>query len=126
MTQHKLDGKPESYGGTWLRLGPGGIVSTALDLLKWEQALRDKTVLNSKQYRRATKPYKPNEPWGLGWRLSRTTRNTPLHYHDGGLPGFNSLFARYPAEKAVIIILCNRDDAARMVGKRLSRDFFLE
>ncbi len=126
VAKYKLDGRPESYGGSWLRIGPGGIVSTARDLLKWEQALRDKTVLNAKQYRRATKPYKPNQPWGLGWRLSRTTRSTPLHYHDGGLPGFNALFARYPKENAVIIILCNRDEAAGSVGKRISRDFFRE
>ena len=95
-------------------------------MLKWEKSLRDKTVLSTKQYRLATKPIKPNEPWGLGWQLSRTTRKTPLHYHKGGLPGFNSVFARYPKENAVIIVLCNRDGAAEGVGKRLSSDFFLE
>ncbi len=126
VAKYKLDGKPTSYTGSWLRVGPGGIVSTARDMLKWEKSLRDKTVLNTKQYRLATKPIKPNEPWGLGWQLSRTTRKTPLHYHKGGFPGFNSVFARYPKENAVIIVLCNRDEAAESVGKRLSRDFFLE
>ncbi len=61
-----------------------------------------------------------------GWRLPRTTRNTPLHYHDGGFPGFNSLFARYPGENAVIIILCHSDEAAEKVGHRVSKDFFRE
>lgn len=126
VIEHGLDGKVESYAGTWLRLGPGGIVSTARDLLKWDQALRAETVLDAAQYRLATTPNKPREPWGLGWRLSRTTRKTPLHYHDGGLPGFNSLFARFPYENAVVIILCNRDEAAGNVGKRVVKDFFLE
>lgn len=126
LAKYHVDGKPQSYGGTWLRLGPGGIVSTAGDLLLWEQALRQHTVLSKKQYRLATKPVRRDEPWGLGWRLSRTTRRTPLHYHDGGFPGFNALFARYPAENAVIIVLCNRDEAAGRAGKCLSRDFFAD
>ena len=126
VEKYGLDGRVESYGQTWLRLGPGGIVSTVRDLLKWEQALRAETVLDAKQYRLATTPYKRGEPWGLGWRLSRTTRNTPLYYHDGGFPGFNALFARYPEENAVIIILCNRDEEAERVGRRISKDFFLE
>ncbi len=126
LAEYGVDGKPQTYGGTWLRIGPGGIVSTARDLLRWEQALRDETLLSADQYRLATTPVVPDEPWGLGWRLSRTTRRTPLHYHDGGLPGFNALFARYPKENAVIIILCNRDEAAGRVGRRISRDFFIE
>ncbi|MHC5111502.1 MAG: serine hydrolase domain-containing protein [Planctomycetota bacterium] len=126
LAEFHVDGRPQSYGGTWLRIGPGGIVSTAGDLLLWERALRNETILTRKQYKRATKPIKPHKPWGLGWRLSRTTRGTPLHYHDGSLPGFNSLFARYPEENAVIIVLCNRDDSAGPAGKRLSREFFAE
>lgn len=33
LIEYKLDGKPENYGGSWLRVGPGGIVSTARDLM---------------------------------------------------------------------------------------------
>jgi len=126
VKEYGLDGKPGSYGGTWLRIGPGGIVSTTGDLLKWEQALHAGKVLDATTYRVATTPYERGEPWGLGWRLSQTTRHTPLHYHDGGFPGFNALFARFPKENAVIIMLCNRDKAAERVGRRVIADFFRE
>lgn len=121
-----VDGRAESYGGSWLRIGPGGIVSTARDLFKWDQALRAGQVLDAAQYKRATKPYKRDQPWGMGWRLSRTTRETPLHYQDGGLPGFNAMFARFPKENAVVVILCNRDDQAAKVQSRIVADFFKE
>ncbi len=126
VKQYGLDGKAESYGGSWLRIGPGGIVSTAGDLLKWEQSLRAGTVLTAAQYKVVTRPYKRGEPWGMGWRLSRTTRGTPLHFHDGGLPGFNAMYARFPEENAVIIVLCNRDEQAGRVASRIVADFFKE
>ena len=126
VKKYGVDGRANSYGGTWLRLGPGGIVSTARDLFKWDQALRAGNVLDAAMYKVATTPYKRGEPWGLGWRLSRTTRKTPLHYHDGGLPGFNAMFARFPYENAVIVILCNRDEQAGKVGSRIVADFFME
>lgn len=118
------DGNAAHYGGTWLRMGPGGIVSTARDLLQWEQALRAGKVLDADQYRAATTPYEDGAPWGLGWRLSRTTRKTPLHFHDGGMPGFNALFGRFPDEHAVIVVLSNRDEVAGKAGRRLAQDLF--
>lgn len=81
-------------------------------------------MLDEAQYRLATTLYKRGQPWGLGWRLSRTTRKTPLHYHDGGFRGFNAMFARFPCENAVVIILCNRDEQAGEVGGRIVVDFF--
>lgn len=124
LAEYGLDGRPENYGGSWLRMGPGGIVSTTRDLLKWEHALRSHVVLDARQYALATAPSKPGEPWGMGWRLSRTTRQTPLHYHDGGLPGFHAVFARFPEERALIVILTNRDEGAAAVGRWIIADFF--
>ncbi len=123
LAEFGLDGNAEQYGGTWLRLGPGGIVSTARDLLQWERALRSHAALSAAQYAIATTPWKPGEPWGMGWRLSRTTRGTPLHFHDGGLPGFHAAFARFPEEKAVVIILSNRDEGTAAVGRWIVADF---
>lgn len=126
LAEHKTDGHAEHFGGTWLRLGPGGIVSTARDLLLWELALRAGKVLDAAQYRTATTPVAEGSPWGIGWRLSRTTRKTPLHFHDGGMPGFNALFGRFPDERAVVIVLCNRDEVAGAAGRRLAQDLFRE
>lgn len=124
LAEFKVDGDPFAYRGTWLRMGPGGIVSNARDLLKWEQAIRGGKVISPKQYALATSPSPASNAWGFGWRLSRTTRGTPLHFHDGGFPGFNAAFARFPKENAVVIVLCNRDELAGTNIRWIVADFF--
>lgn len=124
VTEYKLDGDPLRFRGTWLRMGPGGIVSTTGDLLKWEQAVREGRVLTRGQYARVTSPSAVEKGYGMGWRLSKSVRGTPLHGHDGGFPGFNAFFARFPEEQAVIIILCNRDELAATTMRWLSPEFF--
>lgn len=124
LAEFKVDGDPFGYRGTWLRMGPGGIVSNARDLLKWEQAIRGGKVISVKQYALATSPSAVSDAWGFGWRLSKTTRGTPLHFHDGGFPGFNAGFARFPKENAVVILLCNRDELAGANIRWIVADFF--
>lgn len=124
VTEFKLDGDPLRYRGTWLRMGPGGIVSTAGDLLKWDKVIREGRVLTREEYARVTSPSAVEKGYGMGWRLSKSIRGTPLHGHDGGFPGFNAFFARFPEEQAVIIILCNRDELAATTMRWLSPEFF--
>lgn len=124
LTEYKVDGDPLRHGRTWLRMGPGGIVGTAGDLLKWEKSIREGRVPTREQYARVTTPSAVEKGYGMGWRLSKSIRGTPLHGHDGGFPGFNAFFARFPEEQTVIIIVCNRDDLAATTMRWLSPEFF--
>lgn len=63
--KYGLDGDPLNYGQTWLRMGAGGIVATARDLLRWEMALRSGKVLSAAQYAIATTPAGPSDGYGL-------------------------------------------------------------
>ena len=117
-----FDGRLTTLKPTWLRMGPGGIVSNAMDLARWSIALRDEKVMTRAQLDLATTP--ATEAYGYGWRLSKTTRGTPLHFHDGGFFGFHAVFARLPDERATVVILCNREDMAQQYARDALREFF--
>jgi len=115
-TKHGLDGNPRSYGNSWLRIGPGGIVLTAADLLAIDRALRTGKLLSKEQVDKTTTPIR--DGWGMGWRLSRTRHEDPLLFHDGGFPGFSAGYARIPSDNACLIILCNREAGLEAVQRQ--------
>jgi CubicO group peptidase (beta-lactamase class C family) len=124
LTEQGGTGDPVAFGGTWLRMGCGGIVSTAGDLVRFSRTLREGKILTHDQYWFATTAPAGGSGLGYGWRLSRTRRDTPLHFHDGGFFGFSSGLVRLPDERATIVVLCNREDQAEPVLKDALRDLF--
>ena len=48
--------------------------------------------------------------YGLGWELA-TAQGRRLVHHGGGLPGFQSEFARYVDDGLSVAVLINLDDA---------------
>lgn len=88
--------------------GMGGIVTTVLDLLKWERALATHVLLDEAHTRTLFEPVK--DGYALGWRVGRAVNGAARQSHGGSVRGFVSEFRRYPAENACIAVLCNRDD----------------
>lgn len=92
--------------------GDKNVFSTPRDLLKWDQAVYNGTIVGQPLLDSAFTPYsnerKSMHNYGLGWRLLYVPNGKKVIYHNGHWHGFNSAFARLTDEKATIIILGNR------------------
>ncbi|NOT30983.1 MAG: beta-lactamase family protein, partial [Planctomycetes bacterium] len=88
--------------------GMGGIVTSVLDLAKWERALATHALLDEAHTRTLFEPAK--DGYALGWKIGRAVNGSLRQAHGGAVRGFVSEFRRYPAENACVAVLCNRDD----------------
>ncbi|MEL7118606.1 MAG: serine hydrolase [Bacteroidota bacterium] len=85
----------------------GGIITTAEDLLKWDQVLSQKKLIQQETYDLLTSPIQSN--YAYGWRtvLPRRTDTLNLHWHAGQITGFTSMMLRVPDDGYCIILLSN-------------------
>jgi CubicO group peptidase (beta-lactamase class C family) len=111
-------------------LGDGGIYSNLLDLAKWDDALRNHTLLSAEEMKPALVPARlangqptlwpteanddnvhPGKPvsYGFGWFLD-PCRGHPCMWHSGSTMGFRTIIERLTADQLTIIILSNRTD----------------
>jgi CubicO group peptidase (beta-lactamase class C family) len=122
---HETDQSPTSA-----TLGDGGIYSNLLDLAKWDDALRNHTLLSAQEMKPALVPARlangqptvwpaeanddnldPGKPvsYGFGWFLD-AYRGHPRMWHSGSTMGFRTIIERLTADHLTIIILSNRTD----------------
>jgi CubicO group peptidase (beta-lactamase class C family) len=106
--------------------GDGGIYSNLEDLSKWDDALRDHTLLSEKDFVPAIAPAElppgaeaklaedvpaslrsQASAYGFGWFLNLQDPH-PLMWHYGDTVGFKSAILRYTRDNATVIVLCNR------------------
>ena len=100
---------------SWSRdFSSSGLLTTALDLAKWDAMLREGTILKSES---CTKLFEPvvltgdkSHPYGLGWNLSGTPGKR-IAEHGGGRPGFSTYFWRELDSGRSVIVLANRSGA---------------
>jgi CubicO group peptidase (beta-lactamase class C family) len=118
--------------GVWLEtdqsptsatLGDGGVYSSLDDLAKWDEALRNHTLLGAREMRPAITPvvlpagakFQVTEPdgspaaYGFGWFLS-PYRGHARMWHYGESIGFRSAIERFTKDNLTIIVLQNRSD----------------
>jgi CubicO group peptidase (beta-lactamase class C family) len=95
-----------SYGYQYR--GMGGIVTSVLDLYRFDRALAQDLVLDEAHARELFTPVK--EGYALGWKIGRAAGGGVRQSHGGGVRAFVSEFRRYPEQDACIAVLCNRDD----------------
>ena len=114
-------------------LGDGGIYSNLIDLAKWDDAVRNYSLLAQDEMKVALTPavlrdgsqtlwpaapsddnLDPGRPvsYGFGWFLD-PYRHHGLHprmWHYGSTVGFRSRIERYTEQQVTVIVLCNRTD----------------
>jgi CubicO group peptidase (beta-lactamase class C family) len=104
-------------------LGDGGIYTSVEDLTKWDDALRDHTLLSEQEMQPAITPVsvpggaqkirnaEDNQvsQYGFGWYLDPYEGHKRM-WHSGSSIGFRTVIDRFTGEKLTIIILCNRTD----------------
>lgn len=84
----------------------GGLYSTAGDLLRWETALRQASILSDSLIELMTTPGKN----GYGFGLYAASLFEHRHiYHGGFVDGFNSTLSSFPDDSLTIIVLSNEE-----------------
>ena len=91
-------------------MGAGSIVSTIIDMTKWDAALRGSTFLKPESKREIWKQFNFNDgkpsPYGFGWRIS-DVRGHKLIGHTGQTAGFGAANFRYVDDDVIVIVLTN-------------------
>ncbi|MEJ7623765.1 MAG: serine hydrolase [Pyrinomonadaceae bacterium] len=92
-------------------VGDGNISSTALDLLKWDQALRAGKLISKQGLQELYNPAILNDgtqtKYGFGWFIGDNKDYGNYVYHSGGFPGYATYIARYLTTNKTLIILQN-------------------
>lgn len=129
---------PEFYGGFALDSGllvpapfireepplaDGGLYSTVDDLYRWDRALSSGDVLDAAALKEMIEPGMGE--YGLGWFIGERFGRQRI-WHTGVLPGFLSVFDRYPEEDATVILLGNTDIAVERLSEELAAILFGE
>jgi CubicO group peptidase (beta-lactamase class C family) len=100
--------------------GPGGIVSTAVDLQKYQKALFSYQILNKKELEEALTPSKLNDgkiasyrfedkeiAYGLGWQIYTNDSNEKIVFHDGLNTGLTSILMHNVTRNQTVVLLSN-------------------
>lgn len=106
-----------------LILGPGNIISTTEDLLKFDQALYSGKLLSAKTMEEAFTPVKLNNgeiyygeveadwggkiSYGLGWVVREDPERGKLVGHDGSEAGIATIFYRNLTKKQTVVVFDN-------------------
>ena len=94
---------------TW-PFSAGALVSTVLDLAKWDAALGSKSLLPKSVWERMWTPATLTDgtkaDYGFGWVVS-DYQGHPSVGHSGGIPGFMSHAERFPEDDLTVIVLTN-------------------
>jgi CubicO group peptidase (beta-lactamase class C family) len=115
-TYVRVLGEPSAYTG-------GGIYTTVLDLLKFDQALYGEQLLNEANKSIMFTPVEASPNYAYGWVVMQFGGTTMIG-HSGGSGGFNSEFRRYPETGYTAIILSNDADAAYYLANKLDLVLF--
>jgi D-alanyl-D-alanine carboxypeptidase len=92
-----------------VEIGAGGVYSTVNELLRWDQAL-DSNKLISASYGKRIFQAKNKGSYGYGWFVT-DDHGQPRIWHEGSDPGYAAFIIRRPAQRLLIIVLSNIEDA---------------
>jgi CubicO group peptidase (beta-lactamase class C family) len=105
---------PSHFIDISLAYGSGNLLSTSEDLLLFDGAIKDGTLLGEEQIRKMEEGYINTAPFGIvkygyGWNVSTSwySFNHKAIAHSGGYPGFKNFLLRFPEDDITIIILSN-------------------
>jgi D-alanyl-D-alanine carboxypeptidase len=94
---------------TW-PFAAGALVSTVLDLAKWDMALGSDRLLPAHRWEQIWSPAALNDgstsDYGFGWGVGDYA-GWPNIQHGGGIPGYITFDVRYPEQKLTVIALTN-------------------
>lgn len=90
----------------------GSLMSTVDDMLKWQTAIRNNTLISKESLRKAFDNYTTNDGkkinYGYGW-FHANIKDIPIIEHGGGIFGYTTQGIYIPSENIYVIILTNCD-----------------
>jgi CubicO group peptidase (beta-lactamase class C family) len=88
----------------------GSLYLTALDMIKWDEALASGKLLKKTSYDAMWSPVRLNDgktyPYGFGWAV-RNVNGKRVIEHGGAWQGFKAHIGRYPDNKLTVIVFAN-------------------
>jgi CubicO group peptidase (beta-lactamase class C family) len=103
------------HSNTSTVLGDGGIYSSVRDLLAWDRALDERTLLDARLQQLAWTPAALDDGtklrYGLGWFVEPGADGRRV-FHRGDTSGFSNFIVKYPERKQTLIVLTNRRGGA--------------
>jgi hypothetical protein len=115
-----------SFGSDNFIFGAKGVVTTAEDMYKWDQALYTEKLVKASTLKEAFTPARLNNgqenSYGFGWDTGKD-HGLNLVRHDGGYLGFKTVIARYPDQQFTIIVLSNSGmvGSTSSIARRIAR-----
>ena len=111
-------------------VGQGGLMTTIIDLAKWDENFYTGTVGGSGFLKRQLEQGKLNSGTKLSYAYGLEVgeyRGLPMVEHTGSTGGYRSVITRFPAQHTSVAILCNVSNAApstlaRRVADHVLRD----
>lgn len=82
----------------------GGLLSTAGDLLRWSAGMLSGKLFGVQLVAESLTPHLGD--YGYGWQIRKFFDRT-IYNHTGGIDGFSSHLAHYPADALTIVVLSN-------------------
>jgi CubicO group peptidase (beta-lactamase class C family) len=119
-------------GGTWVNVprqtivtSAGGLISTVLDLAKWDAALRSDRILRPETVAHAWLPGTLGDgtrsSYGFGWFTTTIARRRVVE-HTGNTPGFSAAILRYLDGETTVIVLSNAEEKSlKGFARRIAR-----
>jgi hypothetical protein len=103
--------------------GEGVIISTTGDLLKWDRALKNHSLLTAttqqemltSQAQRAI----PKVSFGYGVRVGKNDFGDYV-FHNGSWPGYISMLIRYVQDDVTVVVLSNNESHSEFIADGLS------
>ncbi len=95
-------------------VGDGNISSTAMDMLKWDRALRAEKLISKESLKEIYTPAvlsdKTPTKYGFGWFIENNKDYGDFVWHSGSFPGYKTYIGRHLTNDKTIIILQNYND----------------
>ena len=111
------DGEVTAFDGL---NGDDYVYTNIFDMLKWDRALRNETVLTREEQMMMYTPVVLNsgetyededgDGYGFGWSVTHDDEHGLIVNHSGGMPGVHTWFERFIDEDKMLLILCSRDE----------------
>jgi len=103
--------------------GDGGLLSTVLDLAKWDAALHTDRILKKETLRQMWVPTRLNNGqesgYAFGWSLGGGRGHHTVG-HGGGRPGTSTQITRFQEEGLTVIVLMNGRGSAFGIAERVA------
>jgi len=107
----------------------GALISTARDLVRWQQALVSGKVVKPESYEEMTLPYLlvngRETGYGMGLQLDQRASQRCV-WHGGGINGFNSVLLYFPDSALHIAVISNSEGLrADALGLELAKEILI-